>query len=58
MPLLMVHGWPGSVVEFDEIIPILTSPQHESDIVFEVICPSLPGFGLSQGAAKMGKIIC
>ena len=53
--LLLVHGWPGSVVEFDEILPTLTSPQHGSDVVFEVICPSLPGFGFSQGAAKMGK---
>lgn len=40
-PLLLVHGWPGSVREFYEIIPILTTPRD--GLVFEVIVPSLPG---------------
>ena len=51
----MVHGWPGSVLEFDEIVPILTSPQEGSDIIFEVIAPSIPGYGFSQASAKMGS---
>jgi pimeloyl-ACP methyl ester carboxylesterase len=50
IPLLLMHGWPGSVFEFLDIIPILTEPSKfgiESDIAFTVIAPSLPGFGLS-----------
>lgn len=42
-PLLLVHGWPGSVREFYEIIPLLTSKQSGRNFVFEVIAPSLPG---------------
>lgn len=52
-PLLLLHGWPGSVREFYEIIPMLTSPSKDN-IAFEVIAPSLPGFGFSDGAAKKG----
>src|SRR5580704_8208410 len=40
MPLLLSHGWPGSVLEFHKIIPLLT--EH-----FTVIAPSLPGYTLS-----------
>lgn len=47
LPLLLLHGWPGSVREFYEIIPILTSQQSGRDFVFEVIAPSLPGWYLS-----------
>ncbi|KAJ8985149.1 hypothetical protein NQ317_012801 [Molorchus minor] len=53
-PLLIVHGWPGSVREFYEIIPFLTTPQTERDVVFEVIAPSLPGFGFSEAAVRPG----
>ncbi|XP_011688640.1 PREDICTED: juvenile hormone epoxide hydrolase 1-like [Wasmannia auropunctata] len=49
-PLLIVHGWPGSIMEFYKIIPLLTSPRPEHDFVFEVIAPSLPGFGFSSAA--------
>jgi juvenile hormone epoxide hydrolase len=52
-PLLLLHGWPGSVREFYEIIPFLTTPSKDN-IAFEVIAPSLPGFGFSQGAKKKG----
>ncbi|XP_011495329.1 PREDICTED: juvenile hormone epoxide hydrolase 1-like [Ceratosolen solmsi marchali] len=54
LPLLIVHGWPGSVVEFQKIIPLLTRPQANRDFVFEVIAPSIPGFGYSSGASKPG----
>ena len=50
MPLLLSHGWPGSVFEFLEIIPLLTDPAaHGGDAAdaFTVIAPSLPGYGLS-----------
>ncbi len=49
-PLLLMHGWPGSVFEFMEIIPRLTDPARfggNPDDAFTVIAPSLPGYGLS-----------
>ena len=50
LPLLLLHGWPGSVFEFLDIIPRLTDPArfggHAKD-AFTVIAPSLPGYGLS-----------
>lgn len=54
LPLLMLHGWGGSIREFYEILPILTTPQKGKDVVFEVIVPSLPGFGFSEAASKPG----
>ena len=48
LPLLLVHGWPGSVREFYEMIPMLTTPRPDQDFVFEVIAPSMPGYGFSQ----------
>lgn len=50
LPLLLCHGWPGSVLEFLELIPLLTDPAaHGGDPAdaFTVVVPSLPGFGLS-----------
>ncbi|XP_068892776.1 juvenile hormone epoxide hydrolase 2-like [Tenebrio molitor] len=54
LPLLLLHGWPGSVREFYEIIPLLTTPQPGRNFVFEVIAPSLPGYGFSEGAVRPG----
>ena len=49
-PLLLSHGWPGSVLEFMKLIPLLTDPAahggHPED-AFTVVAPSLPGYGLS-----------
>lgn len=50
MPLIITHGWPGSIVEFHKVIEPLTNPTaHGGDAAdaFHVICPSLPGFGFS-----------
>jgi len=50
MPLLLLHGWPGSVFEFLEIIPRLIDPgRFGGDVAdaFTVVAPSLPGYGLS-----------
>ncbi len=50
MPLIISHGWPGSVVEFLDIIEPLAHPERfggSTDDAFEVIAPSLPGFGFS-----------
>jgi len=58
-PLLMVHGWPGSFYEFYKIIPLLTDPASHglsSEHVFEVICPSIPGYGFSEAPHKKGKM--
>ncbi|RZC42244.1 EHN and/or Abhydrolase 1 domain containing protein, partial [Asbolus verrucosus] len=54
LPLLILNGWPSSIVEFYEIIPLLTTVRLDKDFVFEVIVPSLPGFGFSQAAIKPG----
>lgn len=50
LPLLLSHGWPGSVFEFLELIPRLTEPQRfggDPADAFTVVAPSLPGYGLS-----------
>ncbi len=57
MPLLITHGWPGSVVEFEKIIGPLTDPTaHGGDAAdaFHVIAPSLPGFGFSGHPTETG----
>jgi len=53
--LLLLHGWPGSVVEFLEIIKPLAHPEEfggNIDDAFTVIVPSLPGFGFSNAPKK------
>jgi pimeloyl-ACP methyl ester carboxylesterase len=50
-PLLLLHGWPGSVYEFMRIIPMLTDPAaHGGDArdSFTIVAPSLPGYGFSD----------
>jgi pimeloyl-ACP methyl ester carboxylesterase len=50
LPLLLLHGWPGSVFEFIDIIPRLTDPARfggDPADAFTVVAPSLPGYGLS-----------
>ncbi|XP_053620263.1 juvenile hormone epoxide hydrolase-like isoform X2 [Plodia interpunctella] len=54
VPLLLMHGWPGSVREFYEAIPLLTKQREGYDFVFEVIVPSIPGYGFSDGAVRPG----
>lgn len=54
LPLLILHGWGGSIREFYDLIPLLTTPQSGRKFVFEVIVPSLPGFAFSQAASKPG----
>ncbi|KAF8869402.1 Alpha/Beta hydrolase protein [Infundibulicybe gibba] len=53
IPLLFVHGWPGSFFEATKILPLLSqaSPDHPS---FHVIAPSLPGYGFSAAPTKKG----
>jgi pimeloyl-ACP methyl ester carboxylesterase len=50
LPLVMTHGWPGSIVEFLHVIDVLAHPEeHGGDPLdaFDVIVPSLPGYGFS-----------
>ncbi|XP_076021430.1 epoxide hydrolase 1 [Genypterus blacodes] len=54
IPLIMVHGWPGSFFEFYGMIPLLTEPSDPDGLVFEVVCPSIPGYGFSQAPHKKG----
>jgi pimeloyl-ACP methyl ester carboxylesterase len=56
-PLLIVHGWPGSVVEFLDVIPRLTHPEvHGGGAAdaFHVVAPSLPGYGFSEPTRTRG----
>jgi microsomal epoxide hydrolase len=56
-PLLVTHGWPGSIAEFTKIIGPLTDPvAHGADEAdaFDVVCPSIPGFGFSDHPRKPG----
>ena len=57
IPLMIVHGWPGSISEFLDIIPPLVDPAAhggDSEDSFHVIAPSLPGFGFSGIPAARG----
>jgi epoxide hydrolase len=57
LPLVITHGWPGSVVEFLKVIGPLTDPAaHGGDAAdaFHVVCPSLPGYGFSDKPDEPG----
>ncbi len=57
LPLVMTHGWPGSVVEFLKVIGPLADPvAHggKASDAFDVVCPSLPGFGYSAKPSSPG----
>jgi pimeloyl-ACP methyl ester carboxylesterase len=58
LPLLMTHGWPGSVIEFHKVIGPLTDPvAHGGNAAdaFHLILPSLPGYGFSGKPARTGQ---
>jgi epoxide hydrolase len=57
LPLIITHGWPGSIYEFHKILPRLTRPEdHGGDAAdaFHVVCPSIPGYGFSDAPRKPG----
>ena len=57
IPLILTHGWPGSFIEFERILPLLTDPgAHGADPVdaFHVVVPSLPGYGFSPPPGRKG----
>ena len=56
-PLIITHGWPGSVFEFLDLIPLLTEPEKFGGRpvdAFHVVAPSLPGYGFSAAATVPG----
>ncbi|HVN37715.1 MAG TPA: epoxide hydrolase [Myxococcota bacterium] len=57
LPLVMTHGWPGSIVEFQKVLgPLVDPPAHGGDArdAFHVVCPSLPGYGFSDKPTRAG----
>jgi pimeloyl-ACP methyl ester carboxylesterase len=57
LPLILCHGWPGSFVEYEKLIAPLTDPAShggEARDAFDVVVPSLPGFGYSVPLASPG----
>lgn len=56
-PLLMTHGWPGSIVEFQKVIgPLIDPVAHggNAEDAFHVVCPALPGYGFSGKPSDTG----
>jgi epoxide hydrolase len=56
-PLIITHGWPGSIVEFHKVIEPLTNPTAHggrAEDAFHVVCPSLPGYGFSGKPTNTG----
>lgn len=57
LPLVITHGWPGSIVEFHKVIEPLTDPTAHggrAEDAFHVVCPSLPGYGFSGKPTSTG----
>ncbi|HEY2950377.1 MAG TPA: epoxide hydrolase [Micromonosporaceae bacterium] len=57
LPLILTHGWPGSIVEFLKVIGPLADPTAHGGAAadaFHVVCPSLPGYGFSDKPTRRG----
>ena len=57
MPMILTHGWPGSFLEMLRVLPLLTDPAaygHDEADSFDVVIPSLPGFGYSDIPTNLG----
>lgn len=54
IPLMLIHGWPGSIVEFLGLIDPLTRPKDHNSPAFDVVIPALPGFGFSGPTTTRG----
>lgn len=53
-PLILTHGWPGSIAEFIDVVDELADPKDAYTPAFHVVVPSLPGFGYSDRPAVTG----
>jgi len=59
LPLIITHGWPGSVIEMLDVIELLTDPTAHggnAEDAFDLVIPSLPGYGLSGKPTEIGWI--
>jgi pimeloyl-ACP methyl ester carboxylesterase len=54
IPLMLIHGWPGSILEFEKLIGPLTLPKDKNSPAFDIVIPSLPGFGYSGPTTTRG----
>src|SRR4026208_1261769 len=57
LPLIITHGWPGSIVEMLEVIGPLTEPTlygGNAEDAFDVVIPSIPGYGFSEAPKEVG----
>ncbi|HME75111.1 MAG TPA: epoxide hydrolase [Mycobacterium sp.] len=55
LPLVITHGWPGSIAEFQNVIqPLVDPPSGRPEDAFHVVCPSLPGYGFSGKPSTTG----
>ncbi len=57
LPIVISHGWPGTVVEFLDVIEPLRNPEAHGgrpEDAFHVVCPSLPGYGFSEPTRSRG----
>jgi pimeloyl-ACP methyl ester carboxylesterase len=57
LPLVVTHGWPGSIIEFLKVVGPLTDPPRyggDASDAFHVVCPSLPGYGFSSKPSRPG----
>src|SRR6185437_13728481 len=57
LPLIMTHGWPGSIIELLEAVGPLTDPTAHggrAEDAFDLVLPSLPGYGFSGAPAEVG----
>lgn len=53
-PLVLTHGWPGSIAEFIDVVDELTEPEDPNAPAFHIVIPSLPGFGYSDKPTTTG----
>ena len=54
VPLMLIHGWPGSFADFTRVIQPLTNPEDAGHIAFDLVIPSIPGFGFSVPVTEKG----
>ncbi|WP_353718951.1 epoxide hydrolase family protein [Dyadobacter sp. 676] len=54
VPLMLIHGWPGSFADFTRVIGPLSNPQESGQVAFDLVIPSIPGFGFSVPVKEKG----
>ncbi|KAK3755532.1 hypothetical protein QZH41_019906 [Actinostola sp. cb2023] len=54
VPIMFIHGWPGSFIEFYKVIPLLVQESLTGKFAYEIVCPSISGYGFSEASHKPG----